>query len=349
MEGVAQTFAILVVALLGGLIPTVLYVLGIWWLDRYEKEPIWLLALGFAWGLIPAALLLVLFELLFDLPVTAIGGETLAANLVSTAIGAPLIEESFKALALLGLVLAFHQEFDDVLDGIIYGAMIGLGFAMTENVLGYYLPILQAEGISAGLVNILMRSVVFGVNHAFWTAIVGAAIGYARLVPGWGQRLVIVAGGWSLAVFFHAVHNAGATLVEHVGCLSLGISLVSTWGGVLGLIVVAGLALRKESEWICDGLQEELRSGLLTSRERDLLSSAGRRFRLRWGARRRGGSQAYRAVGRYFQCATELAFKKHHLRSMRELGGHRSEIERLRRELAERRQEASPWLWPGDA
>ena len=43
------------VALLGALIPTCVYVLFVWGLDRYEKEPLWLLALSFAWGAFPAA------------------------------------------------------------------------------------------------------------------------------------------------------------------------------------------------------------------------------------------------------------------------------------------------------
>ena len=47
---------VLIVAVLGALIPTIIYVLFIWWLDRYEKEPLWLLALAFLWGAIPAAM-----------------------------------------------------------------------------------------------------------------------------------------------------------------------------------------------------------------------------------------------------------------------------------------------------
>ena len=35
------------VAILGALIPTLFYVAFVWWLDRYEKEPLWLLALSF--------------------------------------------------------------------------------------------------------------------------------------------------------------------------------------------------------------------------------------------------------------------------------------------------------------
>jgi RsiW-degrading membrane proteinase PrsW (M82 family) len=287
------------VALLGAFVPTVLYIIFIWWLDRYEKEPLQLLLLAFLWGAIPAALVSIVLEVLFDVPVLAVGGEGLIASLVSVSIGAPLIEESTKGIALIGLVLVFRHEFDNVLDGIIYGAMIGFGFAMTEDLLGYFLPILQTEGMGAGLTNILLRTVVFGFNHAFWTGITGAAVG-----------------GWALAVLLHSIHNAGVTLVEQTLCLSMLVSLVVDWGGLVLLLAVAFFWLRKERRWIERGLYEEVRNGVITSEELDLLQSAARRFWLRWEVRGRGGAEAYRAIGRYYQCATELAFKKQHLRTL---------------------------------
>jgi hypothetical protein len=56
---------------------------------------------------------------------------------------------------------------------------------------------------------------------------------------------------------------------------------------------------------------------------------------------------AYRAVGRYYQCATELAFKKQHLRILGDEGGNLAEIQRLRQQLAASRTVAWPWLWSG--
>jgi hypothetical protein len=84
----------------------------------------------------------------------------------------------------------------------------------------------------------------------------------------------------------------------------------------------------------------------LSPQEFDLLRSAGQRMRVRWGAWGRGGRMAYRSVGRYYQCATELAFKKHHLRSLGDEGGNLAEIHRLREVLAASRVLAWPWLWP---
>lgn len=340
-------FVVLFVASLGALIPTVFYVLFVWWLDRYEKEPFRLLALAFLWGAIPAAILSVLLELLLDVPIYALGGEGLVADLVSVSIGAPLVEESCKGIALIGLVLLVRREFDDVLDGIVYGAMIGFGFAFTEDLVAYFIPILAEEGIGAGLANIFMRTVVFGFNHAFWTGVVGATVGYARLSRDAIRQLSAPVGGWTLAVSLHALHNAGATLVEQTFCLSLIVSALVAWGGVLLLLIVAVLTLRKQRGWIERGLVEEVRRGALSPQEFDLLRSARSRSRVGWQAYRRGGRSAYRAVGRYFQCATELAFKKHHLRTLGDEGGNLAEIHKLRELLAASRSVAWPWLWSG--
>jgi RsiW-degrading membrane proteinase PrsW (M82 family) len=334
----------LVVAILGALIPTLFYVLFIWWLDRFEKEPLWMLSIAFVWGAVPAAILSVVFEILFDVPIAALGGEGLAADLISVSVSAPLIEESFKGIALVGMLLVFRREFDDVLDGIIYGAMIGFGFAMTENGIAYFLPILSEEGMSAGLTNIFMRTIVFGTNHAFWTGLIGASVGYARLARDRERRLLAPVAGWIAAVSLHAIHNAGATLVEQTLCLSLGISALVDWVGVLLLLIVAVLVLRRESRWIERGLEGEVRRGALSPQEIQLLSSAAQRLRVRWLALGRGGRRAHREVGRYFQCATELAFKKQHLRSLGDEGGNLAEIQRLRQELVAHRARAWPWL-----
>jgi RsiW-degrading membrane proteinase PrsW (M82 family) len=338
---------IAVVAILGALIPTVFYVLFVWWLDRYEKEPLWLLALAFLWGAGPAAILSATFELIVDIPVSGIGGGALGADLFSVGIGAPVIEESFKGIALIGLVLLFPREFDDVLDGIVYGAMIGFGFALTENLVVYLAPVLDGQEASLGLANLFLRTVIFGTNHGFWTGITGAAVGYARLARDWVRRLLAPAGGWALAVLLHSIHNLAAATVQQALCLSLTVLVVVNWGGVLLLLLVAMSALRRESSWIEQGLAEEVSQGALTPHEFGLLRSPGQRLWVQWQAYGRGGRAAAGAVGRYFQCATELAFRKRHLGTGVDEGRSRPEIQRLRRQLAIYRGVAWPWLWPG--
>jgi hypothetical protein len=143
----------------------------------------------------------------------------------------------------------------------------------------------------------------------------------------------------------HGIHNAGATMAEQTMCLSLGISLVAHWGGVLLLLAAAYLVSRRESRWIQEGLAGEVRRGALTPEEYHLLSRAGQRQQVRWRALIRGGREGHRAVGAYFQHATELAFKKQHLLSLDQLGDNPEELQVLRQALAASRRLAWPWLW----
>jgi RsiW-degrading membrane proteinase PrsW (M82 family) len=343
-----ETFAALTIAVVGTGLPTAAYASLVWWLDRYEKEPVWLLALAFGWGAVPAAILSLVLEMAIDIPIYSLGGDSLAAQLLSYGVGAPLIEESVKGIALVALVLLFPHEFDSLLDGIIYGAMIGLGFSMTETSVAYTLPILLERGLGPGLINLLWRAVFFGLNHAFWSAVTGAGMAYARLAARAVPWIVGPASAWGLAILLHGLHNVGAILTEPAFCLPLGLSLIVDWGGLLGLGIVAVLVLRRERIWIVQGLADEVSQGTLSQAELGLLCSATRRGIVRWQALARGGLHAFWAIGRYSQSATELAFRKRHLLNTDD-PTRLHHLERLRLALAERRAEALPWLnLPGD-
>src|SRR3954447_9527822 len=107
--------------------PTLLYAVILWWLDRYEKEPLPLLLVAFMWGAVPAILLALLLERWAGLPLEQVVLTDQAREITMASLVAPLVEEAFKAVILVVLFLAYRREFDDVLDGVIYGAMVGLG------------------------------------------------------------------------------------------------------------------------------------------------------------------------------------------------------------------------------
>ena len=48
----------------------------------------------------------------------------------SAALTAPVVEETYKYLGIVLLYLIARAEFDDLIDGFVYGALIGLGFAV---------------------------------------------------------------------------------------------------------------------------------------------------------------------------------------------------------------------------
>jgi RsiW-degrading membrane proteinase PrsW (M82 family) len=323
-------------SLLAGVIPTAIYVAIIWWFDRYEKEPLWLLAVTFLWGAIPAILLSLMVELLLGIPVSVLG-EGLLTDVVESGGVAPVVEEIAKAVALLGLFVFLRHEFDNVLDGIIYGALVGFGFAMTENVL-YFLSSLFAEGWAEWGVVVFLRAIVFGLNHAFFTSLTGAALGFARLSRAVWQKWLVPFGGLGLAIAFHAIHNIGASLVE-LSCLAGIFSFVTDLGGVLVVFVVILLCAQQEKEWITRELQEEIASGVLSQADYALTVSYRQRFVARWEALLGQGWQRWRQLGRLFHLATELAFKKYQLRTAGNGENTRATIARLRRQIVALRGE----------
>jgi RsiW-degrading membrane proteinase PrsW (M82 family) len=294
-------------SLAAAIIPVLLYIGLIYWVDRYEKEPWWLLSAAFVWGALPAALLALIFNFLFSLPFYALFSEG-AAEFTSAGFLAPVIEESVKALALLIILIFRRHELDSPLDGIIYGAMVGMGFAMVENVL-YYLAAFSEDGGAGWNMVVLIRGVVFGLNHALYTALTGLGIAVARTdrrpLVRFGAPLL----GLGAAILLHALHNVsmfGGTAAAFVFGLTFG------WGGVLITLVIIGLALYQERRWLRHYLADEVELGTLTAAEYEIISSAARRNRHRWRLLLNDGLGAYQRSGRRFQQCSELAYRKRH-------------------------------------
>ena len=323
-------------SLLAGVVPTAIYAVVICWFDRYEKEPLWLLAVTFLWGAIPAIILSLIVELILGVPVSVLG-EGLLTEVVESGGVAPVVEETAKAIALLGLFVFLRREFDNVLDGIIYGALVGFGFAMTENVL-YFLSSLFTEGWAEWGIVVFLRAIVFGLNHAFFTSLTGAALGFARLSRTAWEKWLVPPFGLGLAIAFHAIHNIGASLAE-LSCLAILFSFLTDWGGVLVVFVVILLAAQQEKKWITLELKEEVASGILSPADYALTVSYRRRFVARWEALLEQSWQRWRQLGRLFHLATELAFKKYQLRTAGDGENTRATIARLRSQIVALRGE----------
>ncbi len=157
-------------------VPMLLYALVLWWLDRYEKEPFGLLTVSFLWGAVPSIVLALIMQIALDVPLTAIQSSSqLTYELLGASVVAPLTEEGIKALALILLLLLFKREIDSPLDGVIYGGMVGFGFAAVENVF-YLFGALTEGGVGEVLGLAFMRVGIFGLNHAMYTGFTGSVL-----------------------------------------------------------------------------------------------------------------------------------------------------------------------------
>jgi RsiW-degrading membrane proteinase PrsW (M82 family) len=312
-----------------GLMPAAVYGWFVDWLDRHEKEPWWLLALAFGWGAIPAIILALFAQIVLDIPTTWVfSSEGLAYEVVGGSVWAPLTEELAKGLGLVLILLVAQREVDNVLDGIVYGAMAGLGFAFTEN-LFYFGGALIEGGWGNWAFVVLLRTIPFGLNHAFFSGVLGAALALAYLSRNPLVRICSLVGGFFTAVIFHGLHNLGAVLAG-TSCITLFLSLIVDWGGILVLGMVIGLIWRQEKSWIVRQL-----NGEVTVEVYQTLTSWGRWQGLRWEAILRGDWSTWRRLGRLRKAATELAFSKQRLSQQGDDQATQRDIEHFRRQLAE--------------
>jgi protease PrsW len=294
----------------------------VWWLDRYDREPVWLIATVFTWGAVGAILLALPASMvvhsgmiqaltLFDAPLWLL--ERTAAVLV-----APMAEEPAKG-AVLALVV-FNKHFDNMTDGFVYGAAAGLGFGMTEN-LWYFCSLTDDPAWGSVVV---VRTLYSAVMHAMCTSILGACVGHARF------RTPAVLWGWTglglfLAVSVHGLWNGLASSPAESLWL---VDLVLFPMEFAVVALVFELCVLDEARAIREELAEEVSRGLVAEGHPQILAS--------WSKRnRRGWLPEHVDHDLYVRVATDLAMRK---RQVSELGprapmAYRADIEKLRLEL----------------
>lgn len=288
------------------IIPALFYATLIYWFDRYEKEPLWLLSATFFWGAVPSIIIALVASVAFSAPLQLIGGPALT-NISMAVLVAPPLEETAKAIALVAIFVLLRHEVDSLLDGIIYGAMVGMGFAMVENFF-YFVSVYQAEGAGAWGTTVFLRAIVFGLNHSLFTSATGLGMAIARFSSQQFVRILAPLGGWSVAVFLHAIHNLGAAS----GGLLCFVLPLTDWGGVALIVLIIAWALLQERRWIEEYLSDEIDRGTLTAEQYHIACSTRRRLAHRLQILTTRGLRAYLRATRFYRLCSELAYKKHH-------------------------------------
>ncbi|MCO5193614.1 MAG: PrsW family intramembrane metalloprotease [Anaerolineae bacterium] len=290
------------VSIVAAAIPVLIFVAVVYWADQYEKEPGPLLLAVFFWGALPGAYFAVRVRGMFELPLNSwieLEGSWII-------IGAPVVEETIKAFALLLLVLFYWKEFDTPLDGFIYGAMIGLGFAWAENVL-VMAPLYAADNLTAWWLTWLGRGVFFGFNHALFTSMTGLGVAFGRLSSRRIVRWLAPFCGWFAAVLLHTIHNLGT--VDGIPTI---ITPLTDSSGLVVLIVIVVWALLQERRWIRDYLKKELEYGTIRLSQYEIACSIQHRTARLLHVLSRYGWRRFRRESAFYHRCSELAYLKHH-------------------------------------
>jgi RsiW-degrading membrane proteinase PrsW (M82 family) len=310
----------LMIGLVSATIPVPLYIILVLWVDRYESEPLSMLAIAFFWGALVAVFFALLLNTASGLIVAGLTDDR-TGEAFSAGISAPIVEESAKALILLLFFFLRKDEFDGVVDGIVYAAMVGLGFAMTENIQYYGRAVLQAGGGGLTLVFII-RGMLAPFSHPLFTAMTGMGLGLARQSRNAFIKVVAPVLGLGLAIFMHSIWNGSAIVFGFLGFLLIYvIIMVPMFFIILAVIFVS---LRREGRVVRDFLLPDYQRGMLTPEEYNQLCSVRGRMGASFNALSRGGIAHWRACMRFNQTASELAF--HRSRVARGIGAQRPDV-----------------------
>src|SRR5687768_4614180 len=208
----------LLIGLVSATLPVPIYLLLVLWIDRYEAEPYWMLGTAFFWG----ALVAVFFDFVINtagFPVVAIlTNAARAGQTFGAVISAPIVEESAKAVILFIFFFWKKDEFDGVIDGIVYAAMAGLGFAMTENIQYYGRAVTQGGGETLTFVFVL-RGFLAPFSHPLFTSMTGIGLGLARQSTNLAVKFITPVIGLATAISLHAIWNGSAVLFGGPGFL----------------------------------------------------------------------------------------------------------------------------------
>jgi len=313
-------------------LPVPLYVALALWIDRYESEPVWTLVTAFAWGALVAVFIAGFFNTLSSFVVASLVNDE-AGDYFGAVFSAPIVEETVKAAVLFGLFYWKQDEFDGVIDGIVYASMVGLGFAMTENI-QYYGSAALEGGIGGGLTLFILRGMLAPFSHPLFTSMTGIGLGLATQTKNRLVKFAAPACGLLLAMFLHSLWNLSASINAALYFIVYFLIMVPMFVAVLVSIY---FALKREGRIVREQLRHDLEQGRLTQAELEMLSTVRGRMGASFKALTRGGYLSWRMCRQFNCAASELAFHRNRMAQGRS-GGDGAAIEAFyERQLTELR------------
>jgi RsiW-degrading membrane proteinase PrsW (M82 family) len=270
-------------------VPMLIYLIIIWKMDKYDREPLSLVLLNYLWGALGAVILTFIFGVLLNNVIGYMTGMQ-STRFFDTIIAAPFIEECMKGVFLLFTMT--NRKFDNMTDGMVYGGAVGLGFGTTENFLYY---ITYGSSLNDLVFLIIVRTFFSAVMHCVATAVFGAFLAYVKFRKGI-KRFLLPLTGLLLAIIVHVTWNTSVSFNNTA--FSGFISMIIT---ITVFIFVFIMSVYNDRKIIYDELTGEAENGVIPVEHLVILNS-GERNKEGWidNSRRKA----------YIHAATTLAFRK---------------------------------------
>jgi RsiW-degrading membrane proteinase PrsW (M82 family) len=283
-------------------------------LDFLEREPIALRLVAFAWGGLVATAVSIPGSAALENLIAKLGSPHLAADW-GAALAAPTVEEIAKVLGVVAVALIARSQVNSVLDGVVYGALVGLGFQIVENIVfavGAVALAGQGDDVRPVVSTFMLRGFLSGVwSHTLFGALAGAGVGYLLVRHNRRRRVRIgaaalcVLGAWGS----HMLWNS-PLLSDGLGNGAVALLAVLMLKGLPPLLVTLWLVRRvhdQEADYYVGRLADLNDPELITPAELGVLRSGARRSAARRHAGFAAGRRARSAVRRLQRAQARLA------------------------------------------
>lgn len=321
------------------LVPLAIVLLGVRWIDRWEPEPRLLQLLAALWGAGVSIGIALTVGYGTSMLFAAAQFDPNGTVFLQVAVQAPIVEEFAKGLGVLLIFLFARRYFDGPVDGIVYAALVGGGFAFTENIQYFAVQIYESGSFDFAVGEIFfIRGLLSPFAHVMFTAFTGFFIGLAArkgtALGGIGMFFV----GLVPAILLHAFWNGVLFFIYDFYGYYLLVQ-VPLFAIAVGIVI---LLRRREAKMTQLRLGEYAAAGWFNQSEVNTLGTAAGRRQARAWARQRGMGAVMKE---YIKDSTHLAFTRNRIVSGRDRIGSQQDESLLLVQVVESRRrlaESSP-------
>ena len=273
------------------LVPLVIILAFLQFVDRFEPEPWWTKIAALLWGGGVAVFFAGITNGLAGVAVASATGSGAAGSVFEGVVAAPLGEEFLKALGVLVIVMMRRHRISSPLDGLVYAGYSAAGFLVVEDFT--YFVITFYNGVLAE--TFIMRVLLGVFGHVMYTSCTGWAIGWAvTRTRSIGAGIGVVTLGYLIAVTMHGLWNGSATISGSRGGF-LVLYFIFQVPLFCGWLFFVARTMRRERRDIAAGLMPYVNQGWILPSEVQMVCDPGsRRNALAWVAG--GGPAAKRAM-----------------------------------------------------
>lgn len=180
--------------LASALAPVIFVLIFIYFMDKYEKEPIRLLLSNFFLGAIVSIIITTLLYVIIEIPLPLHNRTSIFEQFIKAFFVVGLTEE-FSKYVIVRYYAQPHREFNEPFDGIVYCVMVSMGFAATENILYVF---------QGGYETAVLRAFTAVPAHATFGILMGYYVGKAKFGK---NRILLNLTGLFLAAAFHGAYD----------------------------------------------------------------------------------------------------------------------------------------------